>query len=470
MLKQEARLFNRLSLLVDLSLILLALIFAHAACGKLGKAPQGLLYYLWIVPVTAPVWYVLMVRYRLNSSIRRESYFNIVTSLINVHVLGAIAAAAIIFLLDPAHYSRTLFLLFILFSFGLLTAEKIMLRWLLGFARQRGYNIRNLLIVGTQDKALSFHHLVERHDDWGLQILGFLQIGDEPWQASIEGHEVLGHVRDLVEICKRHPVDEVAFCVPKSYVGDVEAHLRDLEELGITVRMVLDFYDVRSSRRELGLFHDELPILTFHSKAFDAGQLFLKRLLDITGALVGLSITTVLFPFIAFAIRRDSPGPLLFSQERVGMSGRSFKCWKFRSMYLDAEERKQELMAQNEMKGAMFKIKDDPRITKVGKFLRKTSLDELPQFWNVLKGEMSLVGTRPPTPAEVAQYENWHRRRISIKPGISGLWQVSGRSRVDDFDDIVRLDLDYIDNWSVWFDIRILVKTVLVVFRQEGSS
>jgi exopolysaccharide biosynthesis polyprenyl glycosylphosphotransferase len=195
----------------------------------------------------------------------------------------------------------------------------------------------------------------------------------------------------------------------------------------------------------------------------------LKRTVDILGALVGLMITAILLPFIAFAIKRSDPGPIFFGQERVGQAGRRFKCWKFRSMYIDAEKRKQELMQKNEMSGAIFKIKEDPRIFPFGHFLRNTSLDELPQFWNVLKGEMSLVGTRPPTPDEVEMYENWHRRRISIKPGITGLWQVSGRNEIDDFDEIVKLDLHYIDNWCIWYDIQLLFRTLKTVITRKGS-
>jgi lipopolysaccharide/colanic/teichoic acid biosynthesis glycosyltransferase len=161
---------------------------------------------------------------------------------------------------------------------------------------------------------------------------------------------------------------------------------------------------------------------------------------------------------------------VLFGQKRVRENGRTFTCWKFRSMFVDAEARKKELFDKNEVTGAMFKLKDDPRITRVGKFLRKTSLDEFPQFWNVLLGEMSLVGTRPPTPDEVARYENWHRRRICIKPGVTGLWQVSGRNQIKDFDEVVRLDLKYIDNWSLLFDMVILLKTIKVVFLREGSQ
>jgi exopolysaccharide biosynthesis polyprenyl glycosylphosphotransferase len=233
---------------------------------------------------------------------------------------------------------------------------------------------------------------------------------------------------------------------------------------------VLDFVDFPAHRREISLFHDTLPMVTFYSKAFSSPQLLAKRCLDIMGAMVGLFLLGLMLPFVAVAIKTESPGPLFFGQLRLGEQGRPFRCWKFRSMFMDAEERKQELVAQNEMQGQMFKIKNDPRITKVGRFIRKTSIDEFPQFWNVLKGEMSLVGTRPPTPDEVEKYEDWHRKRICIRPGITGLWQVSGRSQINDFNEVARLDIRYVENWSIWLDIKILFLTVWVVTFGRGAS
>jgi exopolysaccharide biosynthesis polyprenyl glycosylphosphotransferase len=210
-------------------------------------------------------------------------------------------------------------------------------------------------------------------------------------------------------------------------------------------------------------------VLTFSSKLFNTSQLHIKRLFDITGGLVGCFLTLFIGLFVATAILIESPGPIFFSQIRVGKNGRRFRIYKFRSMYLDAEERKLELLAQNEMDGFMFKIKEDPRITKVGKFLRKTSLDEFPQFFNILKGDMSLVGTRPPTEDEFLQYEGRHKRRLALKSGLTGLWQVSGRSNITSFEEVVKMDLDYIDNWSFLLDIKILLKTIWVVLFNRGS-
>jgi exopolysaccharide biosynthesis polyprenyl glycosylphosphotransferase len=468
MLKRQSKLITRLSKITDQLVVVFAFILAYAYWNT-QVSLLDFRYYGWILLLILPVWHLLIGHYQLHASIRRLSTLDIAAKVFNVTAVGGFSLSAALYFIDRDTFSRGLLLSFLLFSFSLLVAEKLLLRHALGLFRRKGYNTRNLLIVGTEEKARRFCELIQDHRDWGLQIIGFVQVIDAPLKSEVCGYPVLDSVDRLLNVCKRHPVDEVVFCLPKDSIVSADDFLADFEELGITVRMVLDFFELRRSGRELGFFHDEIPILTFHTKSLDSTQLFLKRILDVVGALVGLTITALALPFIAWAIKRDDPGPIFFGQVRVGESGRTFTCWKFRSMYVDAEVRKQELMDKNEMKGAIFKIKDDPRIIPVGHFLRRSSLDELPQFWNVLKGEMSLVGTRPPTPAEVEQYENWHRRRISIKPGITGLWQVSGRNAIDDFDEIVRLDLQYIDQWNVWLDVKLLFKTLQVVFLRQGS-
>lgn len=468
MLKQQAKLIRQVTILADLFIVFAAMGLAYLFWGQWGglKAFQD---YLLILCLAFPLWFFFLYRQGLYASIRRRSLNDIILSLAKAHLFGGIVLAGIIFLVEPREFSRGLFLSFLFFSFALMVLERVAVRLGLGKIRRSGYNFRNIVIVGNQKKAKKLCDLMVEHADWGLRILGFVQINHDQPVKDLRGVKTLGAVQDLVEICKAHPVDEVIFCPPKSFVFDAEKYLLDLEELGITVSVALDFFELNPTRKEFSLFHGEIPLLTFHGNSLDAQQNFIKRVLDICGSVVGLIITGGLFPFIALAIKLDSPGPIFFGQERIGLSGRKFKCWKFRSMSLGADERKAELLAQNEMKGAIFKIKDDPRITRVGKVLRQTSLDELPQFWNVFKGEMSLVGTRPPTPDEVARYQNWQRRRICIKPGITGLWQVSGRNTITDFDEVVRLDLRYIDNWSLWLDIKILFKTITVFFSPHGS-
>ena len=470
MLKQQKQLFHKISAATDILMVIAAFIMAYHV-RRLGGGLSELKDYLWILLIVIPTWYFLMAHFGLYASLRTSLIRHVFAALMKVTAIGGIFISSVLYFCEPHGFSRGLIGCFLIFSFILLALGKMALKLCLAYIRRQGYNTRNILIVGNNEKTRSFSGLVGHHGDWGLRVAGVLKLDEEPGASEVAGFDVLGCLTDLVEVCKQNTIDEVVFCVSRMPLSDadMEDYLRELEEMGVTVRMVLDFYDAPRSRTELSMFHDEVPMLTFYCKAFNSGELFLKRCLDIVGAIVGLLICAVVFPIIAIAIKMDSKGPLFFGQKRVRESGRTFKCWKLRSMYLDAEQRKEELMHLNEMSGAIFKIKDDPRITKVGNFIRKTSLDELPQFWNVLCGEMSLVGTRPPTPDEVANYENWHRKRICIKPGITGLWQVSGRNQIQDFDEVVRLDLEYIDRWTLWLDIKILAKTFWVVFARSGS-
>ena len=238
--------------------------------------------------------------------------------------------------------------------------------------------------------------------------------------------------------------------------------------MGVTCNCCIHTFSIDGVERSIETFGNR-PVVSYTKTTIDFRQALVKRAIDIVGSLVGLIITAVITPFVALAIRIESPGPIFFAQERVGRNGRRFKIYKFRSMYIDAEERKKELMEKNQMSGLMFKMDDDPRITKVGKFIRKTSIDELPQFYNILIGQMSLVGTRPPTVDEFNQYNLHYKRRLSMTPGLTGMWQVSGRSSITDFDEVVKLDLEYIDNWSVGLDIKILFMTVVTVLFRRGA-
>ena len=268
-----------------------------------------------------------------------------------------------------------------------------------------------------------------------------------------------------------HVVDEVFIHVDAIQKQEdfLKKMILEFEKMGVVVALNLDLFDLGLSGEKRIDNLEQYHVVAFTSRLFDYRMVVLKRLMDIVGALAGLAITLIVGIVLAPFLLLESPGPLIFKQKRVGVNGRIFDFYKFRSMYADAEERKKELMKQNEMHGLMFKMENDPRITKVGAFIRKTSIDELPQFWNVLKGDMSLVGTRPPTVDEYEQYNYSQKRRISFRPGITGLWQISGRSDITDFDDVVKLDLEYIDNWSLFLDVKIIFKTIGVVFRGSGA-
>lgn len=274
---------------------------------------------------------------------------------------------------------------------------------------------------------------------------------------------------DFLQKATLMALDEVFIYAPELPQKKVQEIINSFDEMGVNCHYCVELPGTHAERSKIDDF-GSYSVITYTRFQSSYKRLLIKRVMDIAGGLVGMLITLIFFPFVAIAIKADSPGPVLFSQVRIGRNGRRFKIYKFRSMYMDAEERKKELEKQNEMQGLMFKMENDPRITKVGKFIRKTSIDELPQFYNVLKGDMSLVGTRPPTEDEFEKYNQYYRRRISMTPGLTGLWQVSGRSEIENFDDVVKYDLQYIDNWSLTLDIRILLRTVYVVVAGRGSK
>lgn len=273
---------------------------------------------------------------------------------------------------------------------------------------------------------------------------------------------------DFLEKATLMALDEVFIYAPELPQKKAQEIINSFDEMGVDSHYCVELPDTHAERSRIDNF-GSYSVITYTRFQSSYKRLLIKRVMDIIGGCVGILITLVFFPFVSAAIKLDSPGPVLFSQIRIGRNGRRFKIYKFRSMYIDAEERKKELEKQNEMQGLMFKMENDPRITKVGRFIRKTSIDELPQFYNVLKGDMSLVGTRPPTADEFEKYNQYYRRRISMTPGLTGMWQVSGRSEIENFDDVVKYDLEYIDNWSLTLDIKILLRTIWVVLAGRGS-
>lgn len=293
--------------------------------------------------------------------------------------------------------------------------------------------------------------------------------GDDTKTWYIGDVHVHEGIHNLTERLLTDSFDEVFINTPNIPQNSMEKIILGFEEMGITTHYNLELPGISKAHTQ---FDDYLgySVITYCMNRSSYKRLSIKRLMDIIGGFVGLVLTGIITLFLAPAIKLDSPGPVFFSQTRIGKNGRRFKIYKFRSMYIDAEERLKDLQDQNEMSGLMFKMENDPRITKVGAFIRKTSLDEFPQFLNVLRGEMSLVGTRPPTESEFEQYNEHYRRRLSMTPGLTGLWQISGRSDIQDFDEVVKLDLQYIDNWSLTEDIRILLKTVYVVLFGKGAK
>ena len=300
-------------------------------------------------------------------------------------------------------------------------------------------------------------------------VIGTLIVNQDQVSGTVDGNEISCPLDKLVNTVVTYQIDDVVFKLPGQGQKALFELITDFEDMGANCHYALDVPTGARGNATMEMF-GEMFMATYTLRTQSTWQLVIKRVMDICGAVVGLILCGIISIFLIPAIKLDSPGPAIFSQIRIGKNGRRFKFYKFRSMYVDAEERKKELMKNNEMDGLMFKMEDDPRITKVGKFIRKTSLDEFPQFWNVLIGDMSLVGTRPPTEDEFNKYNGHYKRRLMMTPGITGLWQVSGRSSITDFDEVVKLDLEYIDNWSLLGDIKILFKTVISVIKRDGAE
>lgn len=327
-----------------------------------------------------------------------------------------------------------------------------------------------LLLLTTSDRAEAILGNLEEQNEWNRVLSGIVLLDRKAAGEKINGYPVVADSENVMEYIVHNDIDEVFIACPDfADHQELRTWVSDMEMMGIIVDVNIEAFDLVNGGKKTLNRVGKYAVVTFARNIISTRGLIMKRALDILGGLVGMVILVVATIFVAPAIKLESPGPVFFGQTRIGKNGRRFTFYKFRSMYQDAEQRKKELMAQNEVKGLMFKMEHDPRITRVGRFIRKTSIDELPQFWNVLKGDMSLVGTRPPTVDEFERYEAKHKCRLSMTPGLTGMWQTSGRSDIKDFDEVVQLDMEYIDNWNILKDIKILFKTVAVVFFGKGS-
>jgi exopolysaccharide biosynthesis polyprenyl glycosylphosphotransferase len=333
--------------------------------------------------------------------------------------------------------------------------------------RRRGRNTRNLLIVGSGPRATRVFNAVERHPDWGLRVIGFVDDADTPVDPALPAGKVHKLV-DFPELMKDQVVDEIVIACPRSMLTSIEPVVAYCAEVGVPIMLLADLFGDFLPPPRVTSF-DSMTALSFAPVHHSLAKLAVKRVIDLAGASLLLALCAPVIGVAALVIRATSPGPALFRQVRLGLNGRRIEMLKLRTMYADAEERLGGLVALNEMDGPVFKVANDPRVTPVGRFLRRWSFDETPQLWNVLKGEMSLVGPRPPLTTEVEQYASFERRRLSMRPGITCLWQVSGRNTIG-FADWVKLDLEYIDSWTLSRDLTILLKTLPAVIRRTGAS
>lgn len=405
-----------------------------------------------------------------NEAIFKRGYYTEFIAIFKYNICLVVLFSTYLFMTKTAYiFSRLSFFYFFIFNILLTYLTHLAFKHFLTSTYRSSINSNKVMLITTSKYAESILNKINDANEWSFQITSICIMDKNQTGSFIQGIPVIADSTSLLEKSKQIILDDVFIHLPAYAASEIENLISGFEFMGITVHLNVDVYNLNITQKKAGSFAG-FTVLSFSTQIFDYRRLLIKRIIDIIGALIGLIITIIITPFISIAIKLESPGPIFFSQKRVGKNGRYFKIYKFRSMYLDAEERKAELMKKNEINGLMFKMTDDPRITKVGKFIRKTSIDELPQFFNILIGDMSLVGTRPPTIDEFKQYNLHYRRRLSITPGLTGMWQVSGRSDIKDFEEVVKLDLEYIDHWSLGLDFKILVQTVKVVLFGKGSK
>ena len=396
---------------------------------------------------------------------RGGSWFDELYRIANATTTVVVILIAATFIVLPLVYSRLLMAEAGLITIALLSGARLARRLVQGRLRKRGVGVDRVLIVGAGEIGRAVMRNLVARPELGYHVVGF--VDDDPAKGDLGRFRAFGGLDHLAPLLKAERVDEVIITLPWMYQRKIIALVRACEEMGARARVVPDLFQLALSRVD---FDDigGIPLIGIKEATIPRVGRLVKRGLDLLLALLGLLLALPLLLLIALAVRLESPGPVLFKQVRLGEAGRPFDIYKFRSMHEGAEDRQEQLLELSQASGPLFKIKDDPRSTRLGRFLRRSSLDELPQLVNVLRGEMSIVGPRPGLPQEVSQYRAWHRQRMEIAPGITGLWQVSGRSDLS-FDEMCLLDIYYIENWSLGLDLVIMLRTIPSVLFGNGA-
>jgi exopolysaccharide biosynthesis polyprenyl glycosylphosphotransferase len=468
MLREHHLLFKRLHLIADLAMIAVSIVVCRLVFEPDARA-LPLIDLAGVPGLFIPLGILGIV---LGSESRVYQYrFRKLSQAISIIARAWMTSLAltlvVLFLFPPWAPSRPAFVGFAVCGVILLAANHAMVWIALNLYRRSGRSYKNIIIVGTGKLARTTADYILAQPGQGLRIIGFLDWDIKRRLWRYRDIPVIGTLADLPSIAKSRQIDQVVFAVGYRRLGRISGAVGNCNRMGLASVVLTDVMGNVCARRNSGEFFGR-PGVQFEVIRHRDWATAAKSLLDRTLALLALIALSPLFAAVAVMIKCDSDGPVFYKQTRLGRNGRKFTLWKFRTMTDGADREKTRLTALNEMSGPVFKITDDPRITRLGRILRRTSVDELPQLFNVFRGEMSLVGPRPPLPEEVVRYDGWERRRLSVKPGLTCLWQIAGRNEID-FEDWMKLDLQYIDNWSLAKDAEILVKTIPAVLRGIGA-
>lgn len=416
--------------------------------------------------IIIPVWFWLLELFEMGTMARMQKYVNIIKKYVLVTTLGSFALFFVIQIFDYHALSGSIVLRFTILNFFVLSSQKILGRMVLRHFRSKGYNTRMILII-ADDSTVSFINQIIEYDDWGYKIWGIITDSEHLKNEFGNKYPIYSESENFAKLIDEKVIDEVFFCKHDFDTYNIKRLIEECKEIGVSFHLhnkVLSFGDLAP---KISFLNRHL-FLSFRNTPENYISLQIKKTFDFFMSAIVLVLISPIMLFIALLIKLEDGGPVFFKQVRVGRHGRLFKCLKFRTMVINAENLKEKLMSLNEQDGPVFKMRNDPRVTKVGRFLRKTSLDELPQFINVLFGDMSIVGPRPPVPSEVKQYDRSISRRLSINPGITCTWQVSGRNNIP-FEKWMEMDMQYIDNWSLTLDFIIILKTIKVIFKSDGQ-
>ena len=486
MLKEKSFILGKLSMLIDAGLIALSywlafflwwflhridfdvVIFGQRVLPLYKNFTATFSQFSWFLVLLVPLFPLLCDMNGLYRSIGFKSRNEIALELARSIFVGFFAVIFISYISQYRNISRPLLIGFCGISFFLIFLKEMLIVEYVEYTRKKGRNFRFVVIVGIGEIARKAITLVHDNPKWGFKILGSVVPPYMKDEKEVNGYSNLGIYDDMAEVLRVHQPDIALFAVDKRYIAEAEVAIYACETQGVDTWMIPDFFDIKIAKIGFDQFFN-LPVMLFRTTPEFSWQILLKGILD---RVFGIVLFILSIPFLSISpilIKATSKGPIFFRQKRNGLRGKEFTMYKFRTMIQDADELKEELQEYNEMDGAAFKMTHDPRITRLGRWLRKLSIDELPQLINVLRGEMSIVGPRPLAQDEVDKFKIWQRRRLSMKPGLTCLWQIQGRNEVK-FEDWMKLDLEYIDNWSLWMDIKILLRTIPVVLFGKGAK
>ncbi len=464
-----------LARVADFATVYVSLVIAYFLWLELGEVSSSAVDSLqYLINLHAGIGFSFLVVLTLNESgaYSYQRFTSITTELLMVAratILTLVISVVLAYFIGKMSIPRSVFVFSFVTVFGFVSAQKMLMYVIAGRLRARGTNRKRILVVGTGTRAQKFINVVQAHFDWGLDIVGMLTGDAEKVGQTFYGYSVLNTFDQIETILRTVNPEEVIITISTKRFDQVRHVLETCELEGVQVRLNSDFFGHIAKNVRVDDVYG-LRIISFSSMRRSEIQLFFKRVMDVTGASIAILLSLPFMIIASIGIWISNGRPILYEWRVIGLNKKPFIGWKFRTMIQDADTLKEDLIHSNEMEGPVFKIKNDPRVFPFGKWLRKWSIDETPQFFSVLKGDMSLVGPRPSFPHELSKYESWQRRRHSVKPGITCTWQINGRNDIYRFDDWVRMDLDYIDKWSIWLDIKILMKTIPAVLTGKGAS